>query len=146
MSTSSDSGIFLMHDISGYFEPSTTGFSRTRATPLMVNVGEGIQDGIQVHQTSELLLYCSGSGAWVWSIPLKKPLGIINKKCTQLGFASKQDKSIQDVYLLAEKKLYSTKLNFGGIPDTGGPATTSSAPLMGMYTTMIGMGIQILAL
>ncbi len=135
-----------MHEIEGYKETSTKGFSRKGATKKMVKGGEGRKDGNKVNQTKELMMYWRGYGEGVWSKKIKKKLGIINKKCKKLGFASKQDKSIQDVYLLAEKKLYSTKLNFGGIPDTCGLATTSSAPLMGMYTTMIGMGIQILAL
>ena len=52
---------------------------------------KGIQDGMEVHHSAELLLYCDGHGLWVWSIPLWKQIGLVAFEggCTQLMFSQK---------------------------------------------------------
>jgi hypothetical protein len=72
----------------------------------------GIQDGMHVHQSTQLLLYCDGTGAWVWSLPLARALGIIKVPCTQLQFS--QNDGVGTIYILAQKQLFTTQLNFDG--------------------------------
>lgn len=73
---------------------------------------KGIQDGMEVHHESELLFYCDGDGLWIWSIPLFKNIGLVRLEggCTQVMFS--QDLGMNNVFILAEKKLYEIPLKF----------------------------------
>jgi gluconolactonase len=75
--------------------------------PLVAAVS-GVQDGIHVHESAQMLLYCDGDGLWVWSIPLVRPLGLIRIPCTQLQF--QQGEGTSTVYILAETRLYTLLL------------------------------------
>jgi gluconolactonase len=114
-----DSALSTMKDDSGgCFEPQNGPWSLQPLVPVV----SGIQDGIHVHESAQLLLYCDGDGLWVWSIPLYRPLGIVTVPCTQLQFS--QEEGVSKVYILAEEKLYTIELNFTDSP------RPSSAPTM----------------
>ena len=98
-----DSAVYMMKDPAGCFEP-TNRQHFVGPIPLIPTVN-GIQDGIKVHRggghrrkkkaSEPLLLYCDGSGMWVWSIEKQSPIGIVRmpegsggpgtRGCTQLA-------------------------------------------------------------
>ena len=109
-----DSALYTMKDKGdGCFATKDGPYSLQPLVPAI----KGIQDGMEVHRTSELLLFCDGVGLWVWSIPLHKNIGLVKvQNCTQVMFSQKT--GINDVFILAEKRLYEIPLNFGKISAT----------------------------
>jgi len=114
-----DSAIYYMRSEQSCFDPPSGPFP---LQPLTIVATNGIHDGIHVHAPTETLWYCDNDGAWVWSIPLLKPLGIINTNtanygsganagCTQLIF-DYQSNGVNPVYILAETKLLTVNMNF----------------------------------
>lgn len=144
-----DSRFFAMRDTAGCFDTGDAGTTwDSSLIPMELHLGDGIQDGIQVHQQSELMLYCgTGTGVWVHSTEYNKLLGVIQQPCTQLSFASDFDKSIQNVYLLNEKQLYSTKLNFGNMPEFDiANVSSSSRPFLETFTIVNSIVVSLLAI
>ena len=78
----------------------------------LIPATKGIQDGMEVHKSAELLFYCDGSGLWVWSIPLHKVIGLVafDGGCTQVMFSQKL--GINNVFVLKEKELFEIPLKF----------------------------------
>lgn len=107
-----DTAIYTIRDPAGCFDPADGPWASQPLAPA----AKGIHDGIHVHGSTKLLLYCDGNGAWIWSIPTYQALGMIKTPCTQLVFP-KED-GVQPVYILSEQRLYSTELNFvsDGLP------------------------------
>lgn len=108
-----DSALYTLKDYSnGCFAVKDGPWLLQPLTPAT----KGIQDGMEVHSSSELLFYCDGDGLWIWSIPLYKNIGLIkvgDSGCTQVMFS--QDLGTNDVFILAEKKLYQIPLYFEGV-------------------------------
>ncbi len=105
-----DSALYTMRDDGDRcFAPMDGPWTLQPLTPAI----SGIQDGMQVHRSSELLFYCGGAGLWIWSIPLYQHIGFVKleKGCTQVIFSQKS--GVNDVFILAEKKLYEMTFNFG---------------------------------
>jgi len=106
-----DSAVYYMEDSSPdgrCFDPQDGPWPLQSLVPAV----EGIQDGIHTHTFTRTLLYCDGTGAWIWSMATKRPLGIVMRPCTQL--ALEDSDGLSAVYILAETELYATTLNFGG--------------------------------
>ncbi|KAL3909853.1 MAG: hypothetical protein SGILL_007920 [Bacillariaceae sp.] len=103
----SDSAIYYMYDSEGCFDPEHGPWTLQALNPVVA----GIQDGIHIHHATRLLLYCDGTGAWIWSIAGRehKPLGIVRGQCTQLILP--QTEGIVPLYILAETELRLTELN-----------------------------------
>lgn len=104
-----DSTIYILKDKGdGCFSPKDGPWPRQPLTPSTV----GIQDGMEVHQSAGLLFYCDGSGLWIYSISLNQLFGFVKlpSGCTQVMFPQKIGNN--DVFILAETKLYEISLNF----------------------------------
>jgi len=101
--------------------------------PLVPATGGGIQDGMQVHISSKTLLYCtSEQGMWIFSIPLRRNIGLVNQPCGQL--IAPQKDGLQTVYLLHETQLWTVGLNFVSTKKTKtskSKATKKAKPLRG---------------
>jgi gluconolactonase len=118
-----DSALYTLKDSSGScFEPQYGPFPLQPLAPVV----SGIQDGKQVHEATQLLLYCDGDGLWVWSIPLLRPVGLINMPCTQLQFHQRE--GINTVYMLAEERLYTIELNFNTSAFSSDSGNTDTDP------------------
>lgn len=137
-----ESSLYIMRDDDGCFEPSSGPWS---VQPLLPATN-GIQDGIDVHASTELLFFCDGTGLWIWSIPLVRPIGLVPVVCTQVSLP--QTMGLSTVYILAETHLYSVVFNFNASIVPVDPSTSSSSkpvlPLLvllltGVATTMIGL-------
>ncbi len=105
-----DAALYTMKDGGdGCFSPKDGPWALQPLTPAIL----GIQDGMEVHQASELLLYCGGAGLWIWSIPLYKHIGLVKLDggCTQVMFSQKG--GVTDVFILTENELHEVTLNFG---------------------------------
>jgi len=92
--------------------------------PVVPSFGFGAHDGLEVHASSKTLLYCSPQGLWIYSIPLKRNIGLVPKSCTQAIF--QQEDGLQTVYILVEDKLYTVGLNFDGEGRSDGPPKKKS--------------------
>mmetsp|Transcript_17338 Transcript_17338/g.24488 ORF Transcript_17338/g.24488 Transcript_17338/m.24488 type:complete len:118 (+) Transcript_17338:349-702(+) len=94
----------------GCFEPKDGPWVHQPLIPTT----KGIQDGMEVHHSSQLLFYCDGNGLWIQSIPLYQLIGLVkipgDGGCTQVMFPQKL--GVQEVFILAETKLYEISLNF----------------------------------
>jgi hypothetical protein len=74
-----DSSLYMAKDDDGCFEPSSGPWSVQPLLPSSI----GVQDGIDVHASTELLFFCDGNGLWIWSIPLVRAIGLVAVGCTQ---------------------------------------------------------------
>jgi len=93
---------------SGCFEPAYPA-EPLGVTPI-IPVTAGIQDGMQVHKATKLLLFCSGEGLWIMDILSATQIGLVNQPCTQVIFS--QEVGVQKVYILSERQLFTIDLNF----------------------------------
>jgi hypothetical protein len=91
-----ESSLYMVRDDDGCFEPSSGPWS----VKPMLPASNGIQDGsIDVHTSTELLFFCDGTGLWIWSIPLVRPIGLVSVSCTQVSLP--QTTGLSTVYVLA---------------------------------------------
>jgi sugar lactone lactonase YvrE len=137
-----DSALYTMKDDSGSgscFEPVDGPFVLQPLAPVV----SGIQDGIHVHESAQLLLYCDGDGLWVWSIPLYRPLGVVRMPCTQLQFQQGDEADegtgtgISTVYILAETRLYTIEFNFSASIASATAARNTTASSSAAAATVV---------
>ena len=136
------SSLYMVRDDDGCFEPSSGPWS----VHPMLPVPNGIQDGIDVHTSTELLFFCDGTGLWIWSIPLVRPIGLVSVSCTQVSLP--QTMGLSTVYILAETRLYSVDFNFdASVVPVDQSTTSSSRPVVSLSLFLLtGVAATITAL